>query len=82
MKNNSSLMNYSKLDDQFNEDDDQTKDDDQASENDDHSKENDKVNGDKHDQVKSEELFESAAIILFFPNYKYRKKRWPGKLDQ
>ena len=77
MKNNSSLMNYSKLDDQFNEDDDQTKDDDQASENDDHSKENDEVNGDNYDQVKIEELFEIIAIFLFFPNYKYRKKRWP-----
>ena len=52
---------------------------DELFENDDHSKENDEVNGDKHDQVKIEELFESIAIFLFFPNYKYRKKRWPGK---
>ena len=55
---------------------------DELFENYDHSKENDEVNGDnKHDQVKIEELFESIAIFLFFPNYKYRKKRWPGKLD-
>ena len=74
------------IDDKSNEDDDQTKDDeqsndDQANENDDHSKENDEVIGDKYDQVKIEELFESIAIFLFFPNYKYRKKRWPEKLD-
>ena len=43
--------------------------------------ENDEVNGDD-DQVKTEELFDSIAIFLFFPLYKYRKKRWPGKLDQ
>ena len=51
----------------------------QANENDDHSKENDEVNGNKYDQVKIEKLYESIAIFLFFPNYKYRKKRWPGK---
>ena len=45
---------------------------DELFESDDHPKEN-------HDQVKIEELFESIAIFLFFPNYKYRKKRWPGK---
>ena len=54
---------------------------DELFENDDHSKENYEVNGSKYDQVKIEELFESIAIFLFFPNYKYRKKRWPGKLD-
>ena len=52
-----------------------------VSSNDDHSNENDEVNGDD-DQVKTEELFDSIAIFLFFPLYKYRKKRWPGKLDQ
>ena len=62
--------------DQFNEIDVLTNDD-QANENDDHSKENDEVIGDKYDQVKIEELFEIIAIFLFFPNYKYRKKRWP-----
>ena len=66
------------IDDQSNEDDDHTNDD----ENDDHFKENDEVDGDNNDQVKIEELFDLIAIFLFFPNYKYRKKRWPGKLDQ
>ena len=57
----------------------QTNDDEQSNENDDHFKENDEVDGDNNDQVKIEELFDSIAIFLFFPNYKYRKKRWPGK---
>ena len=65
-------------DDQSNEIDVQTND---VSSNDDHSNENDEVNGDD-DQVKTEEVFDSIAIFLFFPLYKYRKKRWPGKLDQ
>ena len=52
---------------------------DELFENDDHSKENDEVNGSKYDQAKIEELFETIAIFLFSPNYKYRKKRWPGK---
>ena len=63
-------------DDQSNEINVPTNDD--VSSNDDHSNENDEVNGDD-DQVKTEE---SIAIFLFFPLYKYRKKRWPGKLDQ
>ena len=66
------------MDDESNEDDDHTNDD----ENDDHFKENDEVDGDNNDQVKIEELFDLIAIFLFFPNYKYRRKRWPGKLDQ
>ena len=72
----------------FNEDendvqteDDEQSNDDHENENDDHSKENDEVNGNKYDQVKIEELFETIAIFLFFPNYKYRKKRWPGEID-
>ena len=68
-------------DDQFNAKNVHTNVDEQANENDDHSKENDEVNGNKYDQVKIEELFETIAIFLFFPNYKYRKKRWPGKID-
>ena len=60
---------------------DEQSNDDQANETDDHSKENIEVNGYKYDQVKMEKLFESIAIFLFFPNYKYRKKRRPGKLD-
>ena len=45
--------------------------------------EKDVVNGNENDQVKTEELFESIAIFLFSPFYKFRKKRWePGKLDQ
>ena len=65
-------------DDQSNEDDDHTNDDEQS---DDHSDENDEGNGNDYDQVKTKELFDSIAIFLFFPNYKYRKKRWPGKLE-
>ena len=76
--------------DEFFEDDDQSNaknvqtndeqsNDDQANETDDYSKENIEVNGYKYDQVKMEKLFESIAIFLFFPNYKYRKKRWPRK---
>ena len=73
-------------DDQSNENDVQINDDKQSNdedenENDNHSKENDEVNGDKYDQVKIEELFNSIAILLFFPNYKYRKKRWPENLN-
>ena len=66
------------IDDQSNEDDDHTNDDEPS---DDHSDENDESNGNDYDQVKTEELFDSIAIFLFFPNYKYRKKRWPGKLE-
>ena len=61
--------------------DDEQSNDDHANENDDHPKEIDEVNGNE-DQVKTEELFDSIAITLFFPNYKYRKKRWPEKLDK
>ena len=49
---------------------DEQSNDDHENENDDHSKGNDEVYGDKYDQVKIEELFQSIAI---------RKKRWPGK---
>ena len=66
------------IDDQSNEDDDHTNDDEPS---DDHSDENDEGNGNDYDQVKTETLFDSIAIFLFFPNYKYRKKRWPGKLE-
>ena len=73
------------IDDQSNDDDDQTNDDrtndDHVNENDDHPKENDEVSDDNNGQVKIEALFDSIAIFLFFPNYKYRKKRWPGKLE-
>ena len=66
-------------DDQSNEIDVQTNDDEES--NDELSNENDEVNGNDNDQVKTEELFDSIAIFLFFPNYKYRKKGWPGKLE-
>ena len=67
------------IDDQSNEDDDQTNDDEES--NDELSNENDEVNGNDYNQVKTEELFDSIAIFLFFPNYKYRKKRWPENLN-
>ena len=68
-------------DDQSNEIDVQTNDEEQS--NDRLSNEKDEVNGNDNDQVKTEELFESIAILLFSPFYKFRKKRWePGKLDQ
>ena len=63
--------------DESNEDDDLTNDDEPS--NDDHSDENDEVNR-NNDQVKTEQLFDSIVIFLFFPFYKYRKKGWkPGK---
>ena len=68
------------IDDQSNEDDDQTNDDEES--DDELSNENEEVNGYDYDQVRIEELFDSIAIFLFYPNYKYRKKRRPGKLDQ
>ena len=66
-----------------NENDVQSKNYEQSSdnhknENDDNSKENDEVNGDKYDQVKIEKIV--RINFLFFPNYKYRKKKWPGKI--
>ena len=67
------------IDDQSNEDDDQTNDDEES--DDELSNENEEVNGNDYDQVKIEELFDSIAIFLFFPNYKYRKKRWPENLN-
>ena len=67
------------IDDQSNEDDDQTNDDEES--DDELSNENEEVNGNDYDQVKIEGLFDSITIFLFFPNYKYRKKRWPGKLE-
>ena len=74
-------MNYSKLMTNSTENDVQTNDEKQS--NDELSNENDEVNGNDNDQVKTEELFDSIAIFLFFPNYKFRKKRWkPGKLDK
>ena len=66
--------------DQSNENDVQTNGKEKS--NGEFSNENDEVNGNDYDQVKIEELFDSIAIFLFFPNYKYRKKRRPGKLDQ
>ena len=67
------------IDDQSNEDDDQTNDEEES--NDELSNENDEVSGNDDDRVKTETLFDSIAIFLFFPNYKYRKKRRPGKLE-
>ena len=67
------------IDDQSSEDDDQTNDDEES--DDELSNENEEVNGNDYDQVKIEELFDSIAIFLFYPNYKYRKKRRPGKLE-
>ena len=71
---------FSENDDRSNENDVQTNGKEKS--NGEFSNENDEVNGNDYDQVKIEELFDSIAIFLFFPNYKYRKKRWPGKLDQ
>ena len=54
--------------------DDALSNDDYIHENGDHSNKIDDVNGNDDDQVKVKELFESIAVFLMIPFYKYRKK--------